>query len=466
MSNKWFKRAWTFQELVLAREPLVLCGPESIHWDDFVLWRRYSESQDHLTKAGRKMQVVTRWVTETRKSYQRFMRERLLQPEEEHGQREPFDLHGRQIAVCRFLVHSAFRRRASDPRDRVYSLYALMLDLGVNFPAPDYNKDLSTIYQEFFFSMVAHTRCLAPLMISPEPSSNRFGCRGWPTWVLNPLSASGTTFSPRSTTKDHPSFRPGFQVLQQPGRLTLEGIAFDTVKEIGYVLEVPPIRRIRIAAAALRHVSYLQAAFWLNDAFAMMRLAQKCPNGQSATLEIVKALLGRLYEKDVQRLLDTKPTFGWPTFSHTCPDEEAVSQMETFVSGVAKVLRNVMANPGNDGQPVSLEQAAHAVANSQDHMKGINLGDLDYIGKLCCYCLKMTPFVSENGHVAIAIGDGYKVGQKIFLLYGSRFPFIVEPCGQEYRLVNPVYMEGIPESVWPPTPAGEPPGPVELMTFI
>ncbi|KAK4444739.1 heterokaryon incompatibility protein-domain-containing protein [Podospora aff. communis PSN243] len=463
---KWFRRAWTFQELVLARDPLVLCGPESMHWDDFVLWRQYSEKQDHLTISGRQIQNLTKSALVTRRGYHNLMRERLLQDHEDPERMSPSDLRDRKIGVCDFLIFAAFQRQASDLKDRVYSLYALLSDLGINIPAPDYNKDLPTVYQELIVSMVEYTGSLKPLMVSPESSPSRSSYPGWPTWVLNPSHVIGMTFTPPRVGRQHPGFRPGFHVLHQPGRITLEGIAFDTVKEMGQMLEVPPLHEIRIAPAATRWVSYLQAAFWLNDAFGMVPPAQRCPNGELATLAMVKAIIGRLHNKHVERLLGTKPAFGGPTFSHTCPDEEAASQMEAFVSDVAKLLRDFMANPGNDGQPVSLAQAARAVANNQDHMAGIDLGNLDYIGKLCCYCMKMTPFVSENGYVGIATGDGYNVGQQIVLLYGSHFPFIVEPAGQEYRLVNPVYMEGISESVWPPTPGGEPPGTVELMTFI
>jgi hypothetical protein len=466
MPVKWFRRAWTFQELVLARDPVVLCGPEFIHWDDFVLWRQYSEKQDHLTISGRQIQYLTKSTLITRKGYHNLMRERLLQNQGDHERMSPPELRDRKIGVCDFLIFAAFQRQASDLRDRVYSLYGVLSDLGIYMPAPDYTKELSTVYQELIVSMVEYTGSLKPLMVSPESSPTRSSYPGWPTWVLNPSHVIGMTFTPPRVGRQHPSFRPGFHVLHQPGRITLEGIAFDTVKETGHMLEVPPRREIRIAPAASRWVFYLQAAFWLHDAFGMMRPAQRCPNGELATLSMVKAILVRLHNKNVERLLGTKPTFGGLTFSHTCPDEDAASQMEVFVSGVAALLRNVMAKPGQDGQPVSLEQAARAVANSQDYMTEIDLGNLDYIGKLCCYCKKMTPFVSENGHVAIATGYGYKAGQQIVLLYGSHFPFIVEPAGQEYRLVNPVYMEGIPESVWPPTLGGEPPGLVELMTFV
>jgi hypothetical protein len=36
LSREWFGRAWTFQELVLAVNPIILCGYMEISWTDFV----------------------------------------------------------------------------------------------------------------------------------------------------------------------------------------------------------------------------------------------------------------------------------------------------------------------------------------------------------------------------------------------------------------------------------------------
>jgi hypothetical protein len=35
MDRDWFKRVWTIQELVMAREPIVVCGRKSIRWSNF-----------------------------------------------------------------------------------------------------------------------------------------------------------------------------------------------------------------------------------------------------------------------------------------------------------------------------------------------------------------------------------------------------------------------------------------------
>lgn len=36
LNREWMHRAWTFQELILAYRPLVLCGGKTISWDDLV----------------------------------------------------------------------------------------------------------------------------------------------------------------------------------------------------------------------------------------------------------------------------------------------------------------------------------------------------------------------------------------------------------------------------------------------
>ncbi|KAK0631269.1 hypothetical protein B0T14DRAFT_559086 [Immersiella caudata] len=37
----WFQMAVTFLSLMVACDLTVLCGPESIHWDDLKIWRHY-----------------------------------------------------------------------------------------------------------------------------------------------------------------------------------------------------------------------------------------------------------------------------------------------------------------------------------------------------------------------------------------------------------------------------------------
>ena len=35
-AREWIQRAWTFQELVLSPNPVVLCGDKMVEWDDWV----------------------------------------------------------------------------------------------------------------------------------------------------------------------------------------------------------------------------------------------------------------------------------------------------------------------------------------------------------------------------------------------------------------------------------------------
>jgi len=36
LDSEWVRRSWTFQELLLARYPIIICGNQSIRWNDFI----------------------------------------------------------------------------------------------------------------------------------------------------------------------------------------------------------------------------------------------------------------------------------------------------------------------------------------------------------------------------------------------------------------------------------------------
>ncbi|KAK3312629.1 heterokaryon incompatibility protein-domain-containing protein [Apodospora peruviana] len=64
LDREWTHRSWTFQELILARNPVIVCGDQTIHWEDFVtaIYRSLTDKAKIETKElPASATVLTHW---------------------------------------------------------------------------------------------------------------------------------------------------------------------------------------------------------------------------------------------------------------------------------------------------------------------------------------------------------------------------------------------------------------------
>lgn len=143
-------------------------------------------------------------------------------PKSKHSEPDTLMERCRQ-PMCQMLPVNAWQRSSSDHRDIIYGLYAIMLDLGLHLPEPDYNKPLSAVYEEFAISIITHTGNL--LLLTAVPGI--FDHSGWPSWVPNFAKTRGdVNILEDKEVKAYPSFRPNFHLTYHPGRLSIEGIIY------------------------------------------------------------------------------------------------------------------------------------------------------------------------------------------------------------------------------------------------
>ena len=456
----WFTRVWTLQELLLARDPIVVCGPQYISWYQYERWINCNWYQyDYLDEKTAGPHYSLQRTINTRNNYI-SLKDRDNNRRKEDASQPPVRL----IRLCHYLIENAARRDSSDDRDLVYSLRALMLELGLEPEAPDYNKNVRTVHEEFAITIIRRTNNL--MLLTTATPSFRDGGLGWPSWVPN-LARSGWSIAHTySRLINYPSFRPGFKLSHQPGRITLEGTRFNPVKEVG----VHSGLRIQKSLQDLELQRFISfgAAYWLNKVFELAQRAGTCPNGEPATTALLEAFWYDVGEEERRNIFPAriKATFGGDKVASPWLDEGMVTRMRVYVSGISDEIRRLLdIQRGQDGCCATIEEAVEFLAKSKDYYRtDDDSHDLEYIRRMCDYHGGFVPVALSNGCVGWGYGK-YKEGSKVVFLYGCDLPYVVERCGQEYRFVGPVKMGGIPEGVWPPA-EGTVNSQVELMTFV
>jgi hypothetical protein len=148
-SMPWFRRVWTIQEVTFATKCLLLCGYESISWDAFVL---AAESESTEMYGEGTSTFSTRFRTFLTRVYsRRFHNNRNLA---QASQRTWYIL-----TKCR-------REEASDPRDKILGLFAILNSLGLTIPAPDYSKTPATVYEELTVMFIQQFKHLGLLELA------------------------------------------------------------------------------------------------------------------------------------------------------------------------------------------------------------------------------------------------------------------------------------------------------------
>jgi hypothetical protein len=181
--RSWFSRVWTFQEAVMARQIIVLCGQQVIQWADlerafeFLAISQWEESIEALFCGG-------------------------------HCRRPPYKLASNfcsnicSLSISRRLDEKSkllgvimnFRcRKATELRDFVYAMRAMSNEMGRIIP--DYKKPVAEIYTEAAWAFIEKTQALQLLYFVQDHSESSL--EGLPSWVPD------WSIVPRATTLRH-----------------------------------------------------------------------------------------------------------------------------------------------------------------------------------------------------------------------------------------------------------------------
>ena len=223
LQRQWWIRMWTLQESVLAREVQVFCGPSMvpINWFfefsffiflsvNFRLWPGSDFGADINVRVARSTSDVRDYV-----------------------------VHRGHVSPL-FALDSAWHRKASDPRDKVYSIMGLV---GNAFSfEPDYDSTVESVYTAAISAVVKQDKRLTFLGLMTKQCELRNP--KLPSWVpdlqLHSIVESdyiSALSKPRFHTRVYDASSMGDQedqlVTVNDGVLTLKGRAVGRVAKVG-----------------------------------------------------------------------------------------------------------------------------------------------------------------------------------------------------------------------------------------
>lgn len=507
LPREWFTRAWTFQELVLANRPALVCGFSSSPWNErgFLQswWRApfHKVHPSYLHKHPEFVACVARLLYYgLRKRFLVFapdqlppntLQQKALMKEIFTGKtidpndpkftavhkREDYTMAGSMdpfakgiLYSCQMLLIGVFQRSTVDARDVVFCLHGIMSDLNVRLPDPDYRLPVPVIYENFAVSIMRRTNSLIIL----TALLGVFDTPEWPSWV--PDLSKG---DPEPESREPPlrnliwwddnvaasgcRFRPSFQLVHQPGRLAVEGIKFATIASIGSILVRPTPEQLE--EPGKRGHFIFDAVCWLKSLLEAGK-DKICSDGDTRRSAFYKTL--DALEEVAPALGVLKPGINIERMAPTWTrDLDIVDDFlkDKKYSPLLNQHRDEVAAAGTGLPRRPNKTAVDKLFNTRNPISMFIGGVLARMADLCYASPMRVPLVLSNGSVGMGYVPDYQVGDCVTFMYGSHLPIVIRPHGDAYRFVGPAVVKGIPKDLWP-LEHGKDQGKVELITLI
>lgn len=155
LNMPWFTRVWTFQEIVLARSAVLKCGDYHMPWS-------------HLETLLVGMELY-RPGQEVGRSFLRGSEDAAFEMTKNRVYRRDPDLYDLATGPANVsliaLLHELRKRQATDPRDKVYALLNVAIDVFSNDLRPDYHLSHLEVYAMTCKWLLARYRNLAFLSL-------------------------------------------------------------------------------------------------------------------------------------------------------------------------------------------------------------------------------------------------------------------------------------------------------------
>ncbi len=228
LSRPWFGRMWVLQELGVASSATVVCGNQSIPWQDISHLIGLMEDNTWLAlfgSSGYRSSVLA------------------------HGRltkllsiRQAISKNGKICSVDALYASRFFD--ATDPRDKIYAMIGLcMCDGHFTQPLPDYSKNVLDVYRETALailfpqdhklrgdsSLTFHEHPVMSLICEAERTENTYALPSWvPDWRTRPYESLWQCIS-RSGYKAAGASKTKISLTDNPNKITLAAKIGDAV---------------------------------------------------------------------------------------------------------------------------------------------------------------------------------------------------------------------------------------------
>ncbi|KAI4281215.1 MAG: hypothetical protein L6R38_003877 [Xanthoria sp. 2 TBL-2021] len=451
LERAWFKRAWTFQEVVLARRIEAVCGTTYIEWEQLETLLAFLETSDwdmrlsRFQNSSKIQQIPGRMILSTivyrrhiahgdpHEPIQRVFLERIAA-----GQC-PNDL---LVAELDGLSYSMRCRKATDRRDHVFALFGIAnrfcerMEIANPLPAPDYQQSFEEAYTRYARCVLQTSKTL--LLLSNVEDRPNESSSALPSWVPDfskewhigfPLTGSGAYYDacPQSSPRILPNHNPKTLVIQ--------AYHFDTVTALGesdFELgtgEIPFTQSAKILLdLPLKYHTGQDRVDVLWRTLIADQANKQCP----APFEIGEAFQDITPFEALARLAASTPEAAraLPSLSEIVDRKDIYAELQRF--------RTLDAS--EEGIPPS--QIEHANKLLQSTLAA-EAKALPFARQLGTMFITKRIVTTSRGFVGAALLST-TVGHEVFIMPGGRVPFVLQakPDGT-YQLMGEVYVHGI-----------------------
>ncbi|KAK6858249.1 HET-domain-containing protein [Apiospora arundinis] len=401
LQDPWFSRVWTVQEVAFARSAVVMSNQWKIPFHILANAIRIP-NWSH----GRLGNLIE-FRLDAAKSFNSFSPDSLTQPPKEH------------IGLFRCLPYL----QCIQPHDKVYGFYAMIQKWGVELAPPDYEKDVSRLFQEVVVAFVQHNKSLEPLTTT-LPASLATGLASWtPNW-LTAQTTIGDDGVDMNGVFDVGFFRNG-QLASSSSKATVK---WD-----------PGHGSIELRSKRIGDIMTLSSCIpeEPREPEQVKEFISECRNWCQANREEITSYtpfsISDLFAPSSFCLI-TDSSVWFHTMLYQNLNEAAAAilspglQPPQYLQQLAKDFKAVTSPEVIKSELQEISNRTQSLVNDTAHYAFFAL-DTGHLGR---------------AHHSCQLGDG------IWLLAGCDWPLVLRRQGDSFRIVAPAYIVGIMEGeLWP-----------------
>ena len=179
LSNAWWSRMWTAQELVVARSDIVfLYGQVDIPWQQFYLFILLLRNSVAMSKRVIDMNLNFVFpLLSIRQRHRKVPEEESLRRRFEGNRHLRLETNYRP--TLENLLIATSDRKSMDPKDKIFAVLSMLANEHETFRA-DYQDSISHVYQKAMVAAIRSSEDLYLLKYAPPPKKeSRYGIPSW-----------------------------------------------------------------------------------------------------------------------------------------------------------------------------------------------------------------------------------------------------------------------------------------------
>ncbi|KAF2731209.1 HET-domain-containing protein [Polyplosphaeria fusca] len=432
IANQYFNRIWTVQEVAFAQTCSVVCGHSNISWKSFAQASLCLISRIPITNTVRSAHRFTGFIMHWM-LWNRFRAgaNNLLKSKDFI---DDCDVHD--------ILEFAIVQEATDPKDKLFALYAVFDRLKLDICKPDYSKTEIQIFCEATAALVKQTGSLKLLCRLPLQKRRP----DLPSWVLDwshydskAWTLNLTTYHATKISRCTPHVSEDFKSL------TIDGVPISHVgkcvpgrleKWRDYPLDKQPEDEWRSLYRTLHYIKVIQE--WIK-----MTVPSTAWTVQSQ--DDMFLVWGRFFEtveevgrgiifQDVDKLA-LRIQFFKLMCANISPDENNLEWLRSEARLDGRYYKdardNLVMKPFFDDLTVHIFSVIKEVDLFMELFQAISGGMKDF-----------AVFTDLDGRIGVAF-DVIEEEDLIVLFEGATCPFAIRKCGQSWQIIAPCYIHGV-----------------------